>query len=175
MCFTAKAQRSNWLKLELSSCSKKLLQNGTFSKLTHETLCYFLLKNHQHLNEAFRKLVHHQSLSIFPMKSLIDSFYQKVLFACFQKLSKSLFLDFCKLARLRWPPANFLLNGAVTRPATITKTFTQTYPSYTQSFIKIGVLVLEKSGIKIMTLCNFNKDVSLLCKIDKLIVKAKTK
>ena len=44
----------------------------------------------------FNKLVHHQSLSIFPMKSLIDSFYQKVLLACFQKLLVSLFLDFCE-------------------------------------------------------------------------------
>ena len=28
-----------------------------------------------------------------------------------------------------------------------------------QSFIKIGVPVLEKSAVKILTLCNFNKDV----------------
>ena len=27
-----------------------------------------------------------------------------------------------------------------------------------QSFIKIGVPVLEKSAVKILTLCNFNKD-----------------
>ena len=65
---------------------------------------------------------------------------------------------FAVLAKLRRPPAAFLLNGAITRPATITKTFTQTYPSYMQSFIKIGVLVLEKSPVKKMTLRNFDKD-----------------
>ena len=63
-----------------------------------------------------------------------------------------------KLARLKRPSAAFLLNGAITRPATITKTFTQTHPSYMQSFIKIHGVVLEKSGIKILTMCNFNKD-----------------
>ena len=62
------------------------------------------------------------------------------------------------LARLRRPPAAFLLNGAITRPATITKTFPWTYPSYMQSFIKIRGAVLEKNGFKTMTLCNFNKD-----------------
>ena len=59
------------------------------------------------------------------------------------------FVQFLLLARLRRPAA------------TITKTFTQTYPSqarYMQSFIKIHGAVLEKSAIKIMTLCNFNKD-----------------
>ena len=65
---------------------------------------------------------------------------------------------FVVLARLKRPPAAFLLNGAIPRPATITKTFTQTYPSYMQSFIKIRGAVLEKSAVKIMTLCNFNKD-----------------
>ena len=30
--------------------------------------------------------------------------------------------------------------------------------NYMQSFIKIGVLVLEKSEYEIMTSCNFNKD-----------------
>ena len=66
------------------------------------------------------------------------------------------------LARLRRPPAAFLLNEAITRPATGTKTFRQTCLSYMKSFIKIGVLVLEKSVIKIMTLCNFNKDGELI-------------
>ena len=69
------------------------------------------------------------------------------------------FCLFCILARQRRPPAAFLLNGAITRPATGSITFGQPFPSYMQSFIKIGVLVLEKSGNKIMTLCNFNKDV----------------
>ena len=55
----------------------------------------------------------------------------------------------------------WLLKGAITRPATITKTFTQTYPSYMQNFIKIRGAVLEKSGIKIMILCNFNKDLGI--------------
>ena len=50
------------------------------------------------------------------------------------------------------------MNGAITRPSTITKTFRQPYPSYMQSFIKICGAVLEKSADKIMTLCNFNKD-----------------
>ena len=63
------------------------------------------------------------------------------------------------LARLRRPPAAFLLNRAITGPAASTKTFTQTSRSYMQSFIKIGVLVQEKSAVKKMTLCNFNKDV----------------
>ena len=53
------------------------------------------------------------------------------------------------------------MNRAITRPATITKTFTQTYPSYMQSFIKIRGAVLEKSAVKIMTLCNFNKDIKV--------------
>ena len=78
-------------------------------------------------------------------------------------------LDLQILARLRRPPAAFLLNGAITRPATITKTFTQTYPSYMQSFIKIRGAVLEKSAVKKMTLCNFNKDLD--CK--KLFFTAK--
>ena len=65
---------------------------------------------------------------------------------------------FWKLARLRRPPAAFLLNKAITRGANVTKTFRQTCPSYMQSFIKIGVPVLEKSVLKTMTLCNFNKD-----------------
>ena len=62
------------------------------------------------------------------------------------------------LARLRRPPAAFIINGAITRGAKGHKTFGQTCPSYMQSFIKIRGAVLEKSGIKIMTLCNFNKD-----------------
>ena len=56
------------------------------------------------------------------------------------------------------PPAAFLTNGAITRGANGTKTFPWTYPSYMQSFIKIRGAVLEKSAVKIMTLCNFNKD-----------------
>ena len=62
------------------------------------------------------------------------------------------------LARLKRPSAAFLLNGPITRPATITITFGQPYPSYMQSFIKIRGAVLEKSAVKKMTLCNFNKD-----------------
>ena len=68
------------------------------------------------------------------------------------------FLKLCILARWRRPPAAFLLNEAITRGANGTKTFRQTCPSYMQSFIKIGVPVFEKSGIKTMTLCNFDKD-----------------
>ena len=62
------------------------------------------------------------------------------------------------LARWRRPPAAFLLNKAITRGANVTKTFRQICPSYMQSFIKIGVPVLEKSVLKTMTLCNLNKD-----------------
>ena len=62
------------------------------------------------------------------------------------------------LARLRQPPAAFLLNRAITRGANGTKTFPRLCQSYMQSFIKIGVLVFEKNGNKTMTLCNFNKD-----------------
>ena len=65
------------------------------------------------------------------------------------------------LAKLRRPLAAFLLNRAITRGANGTKTFSRTYPSYMQSFIKIGVLVLEKNGNKILTSCNFNKDSSV--------------
>ena len=43
-----------------------------------------------------------------------------------------------------------------------TKTFPWLCQSYMQSFIKIGVLVLEKSAVKKMTLCNFNKDLPSL-------------
>ena len=63
------------------------------------------------------------------------------------------------LARLRRPPAAFLLNRAITRGANGTKTFPWLCQSYMQSFIKIGVLVFEKNDYKTMTLCNFNKDV----------------
>ena len=73
-------------------------------------------------------------------------------------MSIHVFVTFVLLEKLRRPEAAFLLNGAITRPATITITFTQTYPRYMQSFIKIHGAVLEKSAIKIMTLCNFNKD-----------------
>ena len=72
---------------------------------------------------------------------------------------KALVLKLLSLARLRRSPAAFLLNGAITRPATGSITFGQPFPSYMQSFIKIGVLVVEKSGNKTMTLCNFNNDV----------------
>ena len=67
------------------------------------------------------------------------------------------------LARLRRPPAAFLLNRAITGPAASTKTFTQTSRSYMQSFIKIHGAVLEKNCNKIMTLCNFNKDAFGYC------------
>ena len=59
---------------------------------------------------------------------------------------------------LRRPPAAFLLNGAITRGATGTKTFLGTCLTYMQSFIKIGERVLEKTCHMIQTLCNFNKD-----------------
>ena len=62
------------------------------------------------------------------------------------------------LTRLRQPRAAFLLNRAITRSATITKTFGQPYPSYMKSFIKIRGAVLEKSDHKTMALYNFNKD-----------------
>ena len=73
--------------------------------------------------------------------------------------SKTKVGQFCILARLRRPTAAFLLNWAITRPATGTITCRQTYPSYMQSFIKIRGAVLEKNGNNPMTLCNFNKDV----------------
>ena len=66
---------------------------------------------------------------------------------------------FVVLARLKRPPAAFLLNGAITRPATGTITFGQPFPSYIKSFIKIRGVVLEKNANKAMTLCNFNKDI----------------
>ena len=44
------------------------------------------------------------------------------------------------------------------------KTFQEINLDAMQSFIKIGVLVLEKSGNKTMTLCNFNKDDNILVK-----------
>ena len=62
-----------------------------------------------------------------------------------------------KLARLRRPPAAFLLNQAITRGASGLTFCTQPCQSYMQSFIKIGVLVLEKSEHEIMTLCNFKR------------------
>ena len=65
---------------------------------------------------------------------------------------------FVLLARLRRPPAAFLLNGAITRGASGLTFFTHSCPSYMQSFIKIGGAVLEKNANMIMTLCNFNKD-----------------
>ena len=69
--------------------------------------------------------------------------------------------NFFSLARLRRPPAAFLLNRAITRGANGTKTFPWLCQSYMPSFIKIGVLVFEKNDYKTMTLCNFNKDVML--------------
>ena len=50
------------------------------------------------------------------------------------------------------------MNRAITRPATGSITFRQPYQSYMQSFVKIGVLVLEKNANETMTLRNFNKD-----------------
>ena len=61
------------------------------------------------------------------------------------------------LARLRRPPA-FLVNGAITRDASGTKTFPCTYRSYMQSFIKIRGAVLEENDSKTIILCNFDKD-----------------
>ena len=68
-------------------------------------------------------------------------------------------LKLYSLSRLRRPEAAFLLNGAVTRDASGLTFFRQSYPSYMQSFIKIGGAVLEKNEHEIMTLCNFNKDI----------------
>ena len=68
------------------------------------------------------------------------------------------FYIFSKLARLRRPPAAFLLNGAITRPATGSITFEQPFRGYMQSFIKIRGTVLEKNADNAMTLCNFNED-----------------
>ena len=81
-------------------------------------------------------------------------FFQRLI-KCFINLHILLFIQ---LARLRRPPAAFLLNKAITRGARGHKTFGQTCPSYMQSFIKIGVLVLEKNANMTMTLCNVNKD-----------------
>ena len=66
--------------------------------------------------------------------------------------------QFQELARLRRPPAAFLLNGAITRPATGSITFGQPFLSYMQSFIKIRGADLEKNADDTMTLRNFNKD-----------------
>ena len=63
-----------------------------------------------------------------------------------------------KLAKLRRSPAAFLLNGAITRPASGTITFGQPCLNYMQSFIKIGGAVLEKNANRILTMRNFNKD-----------------
>ena len=54
-----------------------------------------------------------------------------------------------------WPQAAFLINGAITSPATGSITFRQPFLSYMQNFIKIGGAVLEKSADEILTLCNF--------------------
>ena len=54
--------------------------------------------------------------------------------------------------------ARLFLNGAITRGVSSLTFFRQSYPSYMQSFIKIGGAVLEKNAHKTMTLCNFNKD-----------------
>ena len=62
------------------------------------------------------------------------------------------------LARLRRSPVTFLLNRAITRPATGSMTIRQPFPSYMQSFIKIRGAVLEKNANKTITLCNSNKD-----------------
>ena len=62
------------------------------------------------------------------------------------------------LARLRQPPAAILINRAITRGASGTKTFPWTYSSYMQSFIKIRGAVLEKNDNKTKILYNFNKD-----------------
>ena len=93
---------------------------------------------------------------VFVLISLI-SFRQSLLIS-YAFISSRQDLYFGRLARLRRLPAAFLLNEAITRPATITKTFGQPYPSYMQSFIKIRGAVLEKSDHKTMALCNFNKD-----------------
>ena len=57
--------------------------------------------------------------------------------------------------------AAFLVNGAITRGVSGTKTFLWTYPSYMQSFIKIHGAVLKKNDYKRMILCNFDKDNNL--------------
>jgi len=66
--------------------------------------------------------------------------------------------QFFQLARLSRPPAAFLLNWAIIRGASGLTFCTQPCQSYMQSFIKIGVLVLEKCEHEAMTSCNFNKD-----------------
>ena len=62
------------------------------------------------------------------------------------------------LARLRQTLTAFLLNRAITRHASGSRTSELPCPSYMQNFIKIGVAVWEKNVTKILTLCNFSKD-----------------
>ena len=67
-----------------------------------------------------------------------------------------------KTRKMRRPPAAFLLNRAITRPATGSITFRQPFPNYMQNFIKIGGAVFEKNGNDTMILCTFNKDLNVL-------------
>ena len=97
---------------------------------------------------------------VFFSFSKICLHFSSCLFIIFQKKKQpeKRILDLPILARLRRPPAAFLLNGAITRGASGLTFFTHSCPSYMQSFIKIGGAVLEKNEHEIMTLCNFNKD-----------------
>ena len=101
---------------------------------------YFHLYIHHHRHEKCTSQGRYQFSCTYQMNHLLNLF---------------------TLARLRRPPAAFLLNRAITRGANSTKTFPWLCQSYMQSFIKIGVLVFEKNDYKTMTLCNFNKDVML--------------
>ena len=67
-----------------------------------------------------------------------------------------------------WPQAAFLINGAITRPATGSITFGQPYPNYMQSFIRFCGVVLEKNANEILTLCNFTRITSVQLGIKKL-------
>ena len=70
-------------------------------------------------------------------------------------------MKLCLTRKAKAASGRFFLNGAITRCASGLTFFRQSYPSYMQSFIKIGGAVLEKNEHNIMTLCNFNKDIAL--------------
>ena len=102
---------------------------------------YFHLYIHHHRHEKCTSQGRYQFSCTYQMNHLLNLF---------------------TLARLRRPPAAFLLNRAITRGANSTKTFPWLCQSYMQSFIKIGVPVFEKNGNKIVTFCNSNKDTQTL-------------
>ena len=98
-------------------------------------------------------------------KILLFSSTRNFQFSCFYMfpilLSLGLFLllvNFLKFFIRKAQVAAFLLNRAITRPASGSITFEQPFPSYMQNFIKIGGAVLEKNTNRILTLRNFNKD-----------------